>query len=147
MSSYIVENETINRIVNFISHCADGSGYDGGRIITADIKWMIEKHNIEVGNDDQRWALGDKLQAMNCNAYQQRYGGDNVTYWETSYQFTYDFPPALIQAVKSMQCLLYQCSEGDVPDMPLYKALSAIIDSTAMLIVTSSPEYKIADWG
>ena len=148
MSSYIVENETINRIVNFISHCADGYTFEGGRIITADIKWTIEKHNIEAGNDEQRQALGRQLQAMNWAAFCQRY--EDGAEWvadERPYEYTYDFPPTLIQAVKAMQCLRYQCTEGNVPDMPLYKALSAIMDSTAMLIVTSSPEYRAAGWG
>lgn len=62
----------------------------------------------------------------------------------------YAFTPLLVGAVpalKSLNCLLYQCSEGDVPETPLYRALDTLSDQWAQEIVSRLPEYAEARWG
>jgi hypothetical protein len=43
--------------------------------------------------------------------------------------------------------LLYQCSEGDVPEQSLFKALESIISSIANEIIQAMPDYEQAPWG
>ncbi len=50
------------------------------------------------------------------------------------------------QALKSMQCLRYQCSEGNVPKTKLYKFLNQIIEYWMDYIINEIPEYKNAGW-
>jgi hypothetical protein len=51
------------------------------------------------------------------------------------------------QLYKNLLCLIYQMSEGDVPESDLYKRLDKLTDEIAVAIVSSSPEYDRASWG
>jgi len=83
---------------------------------------------------------------LNILGVDSRYGdGESVKFREL------DFKPrqlivSRVQAYKSLCCLLYQCSEGDVPTMPLYKALQRIKQHLAELIVRELPAYEKAVW-
>ena len=48
--------------------------------------------------------------------------------------------------VKSIGCLTYQCSEGDVPDERLFKALREYERALNGLIVADMDEYDAAAW-
>jgi hypothetical protein len=61
----------------------------------------------------------------------------------TPYTYT---PTSTIQAYKSLQCLSYQCCEGNVPDNPLYKLLEEIENAMARQIVSDLAEYDKAEW-
>ena len=50
------------------------------------------------------------------------------------------------QLLKSLNCYIYQCSEGNVPDSKLYKGIDKLIDRLAMFIATHQPEYEEAEW-
>ena len=51
-----------------------------------------------------------------------------------------------IQLVKALQCLHYQCSEGNVPETKGYKELENVIREVVMSIIYSMPEYDQAEW-
>src|SRR3990167_7877135 len=64
---------------------------------------------------------GQQLWQMNCDAVNQRYSGHVPQ--EPAY---YRYLPkqfSRVVALKGLQCLIYQCSEGDVPKRALYKEL------------------------
>ena len=46
-----------------------------------------------------------------------------------------------------MSCLLYQCSEGKVPNRRLYDELNRAAGELAQAIVQDLPEYEKASWG
>ena len=50
------------------------------------------------------------------------------------------------QALKSMRCLKYQCSEGNIPDTNLYKFLENLIHQWESYIIHEIPEYDKAEW-
>ena len=52
-----------------------------------------------------------------------------------------------IQVLKSMRCLSYQCAEGNIPDMQLYKMLDELIELLKNFIIDSLSEYEKAEWG
>jgi hypothetical protein len=52
-----------------------------------------------------------------------------------------------VQFFKSLQCFLYQCSEGNVPDRPLFKALQDVEAFLAPTVNQDSPKYNVAVWG
>ena len=91
---------------------------------------------------------------MNARAIQSRYGAgrtaDEVKAWEKELDPIACSPgqdfKARVQAYKSFRCFLYQCSEGDVPLSPLYKAVEAAADYLAAEIVPEIPEYEEAKW-
>ena len=51
------------------------------------------------------------------------------------------------QDYKTIQCYLYQCYEGNVPETPLFKVLKKLEKEVACYIVENQPEYEEAQWG
>jgi len=51
-----------------------------------------------------------------------------------------------IQCLKSLQCLIYQCSEGEVVKTGLYKKLVEVQNDLQDLIIRDLPEYEQAVW-
>jgi hypothetical protein len=50
-------------------------------------------------------------------------------------------------AAKMMQCLRYQCAEGDIPEEPLFKALASAIAAECESYVNGLDEYDACPWG
>ncbi len=89
---------------------------------------------------------------MNAAALAERYGDEGGELaGEELYQFkdalgcTYDLD--LWQLLKSLDCYLYQCSEGDVVESELFKGLSEFRDRFSRVLVASLPQYNAATWG
>jgi hypothetical protein len=57
-------------------------------------------------------------------------------------------PVPLVQVLKSLQCWLYQCNEGDVPTTALYGLFDNDVQLYLMSeIIDTLPEYQNAYWG
>lgn len=52
-----------------------------------------------------------------------------------------------IDCYKAISCLLYQCSEGNVPETSLFGELAKLRNDLAGIIVCGLPEYEAAPWG
>jgi hypothetical protein len=128
VSAYVVDDRTIHRIVTRLSfrEALDLAAAAGTRA------------------DDA--ALGRALFDLNVRAVDARYGaGEAATFRDLDYRHR----PELcsdVQALKSLRCLLYQCSEGDVPETPLYKALDELSHAWALEIVEALPAWAAAQW-
>lgn len=139
MSAYIVENETINKIVTQLVM------ENENKFLKKYIKESIN-YNIDIGSDivDFRKAL----LKMNIAAVEQRYKNEEIN--KEGYLTDYYFKPVIcskIEAVKAADCLHYQCSEGNIPATRLYKTLTKIISVWNKEVVAELPEYKAAVWG
>jgi hypothetical protein len=94
--------------------------------------------------------MGRQLYRLNAEAVKHRYShrspeevgaaGDF-----SGYKYAVIFPP-LIQQFTSLSCLIYQCSEGKVPETPLYQTLKRRQISLAIEIVCNLAEYRQAEW-
>lgn len=93
--------------------------------------------------------IGRSLYRMNEDAMNARYDKrwhDDVEYTHPS-SLSYipqDADISLGQAAKSIDCLLYQCSEGDVPKSELFLKLKAF--RATLNILDSHPDYQAARW-
>ena len=131
MSSFIVTPETIDNIVTFLwDHKSDN-------IDNYPIFHIMKKCPYKTPDE-----LANALLKMNIKAYEERYG-EKVAPREIVYTPLRTSPE---QALKSMHCLSYQASEGDVPNDPLYKFLDDAINATADYIVYHLPAYQEAQW-
>ena len=141
MSAYVVEPETIARIIAALQWAGTPGAGDFGQVaIMAREGWPLD-------TEQQRERLARAMWQMNVDAVCQRYEGR-----ETPDRYPWPgLSEALhlsnVQGYKSLLCYLYQCTEGDVPERPLYKALDAASDRLAHGIVTYSKEYEKAEWG
>ena len=123
MSAYVVSKETIDAVVALESTTLRGS-----KALT----------------NPQIKQLGAHLWAVNAEAVAQRYGEDPEDL--PDYVNRGLFHLRKIAAAKALQCLMYQCAEGDVPDGPTYKMLEELLLRTLKEIVRAIPEYEAASW-
>lgn len=108
MSAFIVTDKTMQVVVNAIDHYHDREGI-----------WC----NMLVRNSHHLDMIGQELFKLNANAVSQRYRGEEQHVPGFVYKnrtFTD------LERYRAVACLVYQCSEGNVPDTEMYQALVRI---------------------
>jgi hypothetical protein len=90
--------------------------------------------------------IGQRLFLMNRRALRARYvcSGDNPLPQFVLKKWA-DATP--VEQFKAIHCLLYQCSEGTVPNSPLYEELNRSAGELAQRIVQDLADYDKASWG
>lgn len=130
MSAFQVSQKTINQVVSYLQNCDSEKVYD---------RWMKEACGISTANEVE---LSKRMAVLNAVAVEQRYGKEPAF---VDHTFRYELATE-IQVFKSLRCWLYQCTEGTVPNSPLYKVMSKIADSIAYHIISKLPAYDKAEW-
>lgn len=100
-------------------------------------------------------AFGEELLKLNIIAFYDRYNHiDEIkkeikeAISEYAYEDTPFYDRQRIQVLKSIECFLYQCAEGEIPEKSsLYKALENIAGHIKSNIINKIPEYEKAIWG
>jgi hypothetical protein len=139
MSAFVVDTTCMDRVVR---------GFD------------LAKPN-PTRSDLFRTMRGQDLFNLNIEAVRQRYGDDDMVPdgWSIEdYQYTPppDVPgvPQDVDSLKALHCLIYQCSEGDVPERRLYQLLVEISQKLEARIraehgaddIHDLPAYQRAEW-
>ena len=72
--------------------------------------------------------LGKRLYVLNWDAVNQRYGTQESGTEGDAYKWSPDLDKNVsqMQLLKSIHCLHYQCSEGNVPEKELFKELDRL---------------------
>lgn len=145
MSAFICENTTLDRIISALQFRRNEYA-----------RRPIEALGFDVMNGREgKQALGEALRALNVLALKQRYPDDTDDsrpgktgeLTVQSYEYKSEHHISDVQGYKSLECLLYQCSEGNAPNMPLFKALVQVGDQMAAGIVSRLDAYETANWG
>ena len=157
MSAYVVEDETINRIVSWIERETIGSnGMTYGQVSNSlkqagfdpEDKGRALKVVGGKGAPSFPERLGRAMFDLNCRAVRERYeDADESGMVGEANQFTRVSSADAFAVLKSLHCWHYQCSEGDVPNDPLYKAFEEIIHAIEGALVRQMPQYDTAAWG
>jgi hypothetical protein len=140
MSAFMVEDTTINYVVNWLR-----------RNIEQFSLIPIKLKGLGFDTSVPGWAekLGQAMFQLNTEAVNARYGSSEaVRFRKLDYRFEHTDAVSLVQVLKSLQCWLYQCNEGDVPTTALY----GLFDNEVQLylmneIIDTLPEYQNAIWG
>lgn len=139
MSAFIVQDSTINKILSYLSVHANKSGFSHVQH-TVKEKWgysLEKKHNLQ--------ALGQALLQLNRRAVNARYKEAEAT---EAFTFRLGLTSLdLPSVIKAVSCLKYQCSEGNIPEEPLYQLLVFLEHQLAMVFVHQSAAYGVAPWG
>lgn len=145
MSAFLVEDKTINKVVCTIARMIKNHDLYNAKNDLKILGYDFE-NDIEASQK-----LGNDLYTMNCEAVTSRYTGDILSMWRDkdnlAYQYDNGMGTVAIEAFKALQCLLYQCTEGNIPESKLYKTMRKIEGDLAISIVRDMPEYDVADWG
>jgi hypothetical protein len=140
MSAFMVEDRTINYIVNWLRRQRDELHI---------IPDKLQKLGIDTGIPGWAEILGHEMFQLNIKAVDARYGeGEAVRFRKLDYRFEHTEAVPLEQVLKSLRCWLYQCSEGDIPQTELYKLFDTDVRLYLMSeIISQIPEYEKAYWG
>ena len=142
MSAFMVSDETINDPIAFLKSFTNQDSW----ILSS----LLELGYI-FGNEISREKLAKDLFQLNIEAIEQRYGkGQAKEFRALNFKFVDRCSKPnrnnIYQCCKSLHCLMYQCSEGDVPEKELYKAMKEVIHKLEAHIVNSLPAYVRAAW-
>jgi len=138
MSAFIVEDESIGRIASIIKY-----GYRNN-----DLEFHRRQIKEDLGLDLTTRAgfqgFCKMLHGLNVAAVDHRYQEHNcieeVIYPEIVARDKF-------QDLKTLQCFCYQCSEGNIPETPLYKFIDELCGTVAQEIIKNIPEYDKKKWG
>jgi len=135
MSAYMVQDETINKIVAWAQS-------------NKNAQWILKRAGYDLEQESDRETFARRLFVLNKMGVESRYGrGEAKEFRALDFAYRQTIPPSNIHAYKAMQCLRYQCTEGRVPDTRLYNLLSDLMHNCASEIVSSLPAYNLAPWG
>lgn len=156
MSAYIVDDSTINKIVGYLynDHSSRGYGNDIRRVLKYKYDIILEDGTGAYDEAVHPAWFACCLRALNERAIGERYGekaigemsGGNFHYENIRPRFTGSTIADGVNLYKSVQCLHYQCSEGDATGDELYAVLESISHMLAAGIIHHLPEYDKAEW-
>ena len=88
---------------------------------------------------------------LNCEGVDARYGeGEHKEFYPAGFKYEHIWPANnLHQIIKSINCFLYQCSEGEISrdTRPIYRLLEDLSYKLCYHIISRTPEYDKAVWG
>ena len=136
MSSWIVKPITINRIVSFLS-------WNDGGILGVRFKQMFGELNAK-----ECEKLGQQMIKLNCRAvskcYNQPINKEKIK--EYAFSDVWGTTAKKEQVLKTLDCFLYQCNEGNISKTKIYKNLEKARQLLADEIISKIPEYDKAAW-
>lgn len=151
MSSFIVEDITINRVLNWL-FWINKSSYVEERI--KEVTGVTYKGNSDEQTEKELQLLGNLMFALNLRGTSQRYKTNpkqTVAEFEVKpFKFKwlkYKEYKNKYQVLKSLRCFLYQCAEGDTEEQPLYLMLREVEYELMDDIIRELPKYDAAKWG
>jgi hypothetical protein len=142
MSAYIVDKGAICRIVSYLyskAHGPDINSYWD--------KTQLHKMGFDLQDSISCAELAQKMFELNVIAVKDRYGErdlEQLQPLDLKYQF---IPGSLIEVIKALECWLYQCLEGNVPNLALYKAMKEAHCNLSIEYVHQTEEFEAAPWG
>jgi len=137
MSAYICSRKTFSNIISWYRAELTENSYVIGPL--KELGYRTEEDIKKLWND---------LGQANKKAVSHRYpDSGKVTYPRFTSLRALKSASSYVQVLKSMHCLLYQMSEGDVSNSNIFKALDTVSEKLASEIITASPEYCKAEWG
>ena len=134
MSTFIVENVCINRILSYIDSICPGYF---GMVFT-------EEYTIDVTTNTGREALGLAMHDLNVAAYEARYEVEKGPFENFKHEYV---PAKIIQVYADLSCLLYNCNEGDISERGLYKTLQDLKEFVGCAIIENHPDWNKITWG
>jgi hypothetical protein len=138
MSAFVLNNNQISKIVSWVTGLRAWQRH----------AYTLKPLGYANNGHESKNALGIDLLAMNQDAVMQRYPDCDATDLPGPINpKPYDYEPltcGLFEAYDLIGSFIYQCSEGNVPECDLYKAVEGIYNSMAHRLARSviEGEYK-----
>jgi hypothetical protein len=133
MSCFIVNNSTISTIVSFLARHSSNLHFS--------CPTFIDPAKLHV--ESYRQSVGQRLLELNVASVNDRYRGNDVALYEAE-PITSVSP---VQAVKSIECYLYQSCECGHDKDETYTEMVDLLHAIAVAIVQAMPAYEDCNWG
>lgn len=149
MSCFVVTKECLDRAVWAMV-------FDPNSYPHWSYRWdMCENGVDEDGNftrPSQADNLGREMYELNLRAYHKRYPKeireDHPQDLQHTYRFDWNRAKTPEDALKALQCVIYQCSEGkELEEHAIYQMMVKAQTMLAMRIIERTPAYESACWG
>lgn len=139
MSAWIVDNDSINKIVNSFYWLKDNT-YLRDELKR---KFGLSFEGFHKDLNEELRKFGQMLVDLNRSSVNQRYNEE-----EKPFEFVFSDvkPLSIFQFLKSIECLSYQSCEGNCDKTELYKFLQELEEHLRYLVIQDIPEYKKAKW-
>jgi hypothetical protein len=135
MSSFVVENRTIDRIIT--------QAVLSNTVIGKYVRGKIERlYDLNLDTDKDRTKLGAEMLNLNRRATGERYGKDPDT-CSRGYRYRPELCSA-IATIKAVNCWLYQCSVGETAQSDEYKFWEGVQANLEHDYIQSLPGYQAA---
>lgn len=158
MSSFVVSKETLELLSSFLYQSAVSSNslYMDSEIKNA-FEIECEKSWVLIYEKD----IYKHLNKMNIDAYCQRYKDEKPEYiipenlefpmipfprYNAEYHIE-EYPLIYWQILKSLQCYIYQCEEGNISEKELFKMLKNLCNRLKDYMISNTVEYSTSKWG
>ena len=153
MSAFMISDNTLSMITNILCRLQvagyDSFGFESPESLNEVFSNCRDYYGFWTGEK-----VFSELANMNAAALKARYKDPDDMIGNPKYKKDIDIWEARengpkqwhYQFLKSLQCYLYQCTEGSIPETALYKALKELENIITYYIVTHTPEYKKAIW-
>jgi len=145
MSAFICKEKTFGTIYSGLRAFNNGR-YPSTKYAIAVLLDYVQTLNPEV--DTYRSAVAH-FYNLNVRAVNQRYCetiSEKVADEDLTKFTLFDLNVSRIAFFKSLECLQYQMSEGDIPNQKAYSLIEKLISAIAEDFVHSSKEYEMEDW-
>ena len=140
MSAFMVEDQTINRVVTWLTREV--------KTQFSYIDRIARKYEVDLVGEKWTEKLANAMFQLNCDGVNARYGeGEAEKFRPLNFTYKPEGDTFRVQVLKSLQCWMYQCNEGDVPQTKLYRFFEEVENYLALQIVMDLPEYDKAKWG
>ena len=143
MSAYVVENKTINRIVTGLR---DAAHRTSGPLIHLKVPFSFT--GDEQNHREQAAELARRMRELNEAAVRTRYPKHNARKLITGEPLVFTWTMCNPwQLLRSLDCFLYQCGEGTVPETELYQKLDKVRVDLAGVLARRTDQYQACEWG
>jgi hypothetical protein len=135
MSSYVVADETINRI---LTH------FQAEQFKPAPLQAPACVAGYDLTDDSDVFRLGCSFRRMNELAVNAK---NRIAVADDPYAFSRVAVPSRVEAYKALRCFLYQCNGKPTSKSAAFVQLNDYCQLLARSIIEALPEFEKAKWG
>lgn len=145
MSAFVMDERFFNQLASEL--------YAHATLQHSSLHWTVENFLRVECNNPPANRYQTVLQEFAQQCYRANVEAVNQRYGDQDKPSRLVFTPASglpkwsdVQLFKYLECLSYQCAEGDVPESDTYKELETLIGQIARAIVGKSDKYEAVKW-
>lgn len=143
MSAFIVDYKDVDNVLNVVDNLLHKNwGLDDYMFCKLlDVAIPEYKNYSDILQD-----LGVRMLTLNIDAVNSRYDEDIDYTYAKEFKYNKGIKVSTLQGIKSLKCIIYQCSEDGAIEQDFYKTLTDLKNMLCEAYITDLQEYEDAKW-